>query len=148
MLEAVLATMKFWVDRGVDGLRLDAVPYLIEREGTSGENLPETHQILKELRAHIDERYENRMLLAEANQWPEDASAYFGKGDECHMAFHFPLMPRLFMSIRMEDRFPVLDILGCAERYSALHRRFPRAFRFLAETDLEALPTGRDSRMT
>src|SRR5438874_1361188 len=109
---AMFNVVDFWLDLGVDGLRLDAVPYLIEREGTSGENLPETHQILKELRAHIDERYENRMLLAEANQWPEDASAYFGKGDECHMAFHFPLMPRLFMSIRMEDRFPVLDILG------------------------------------
>jgi maltose alpha-D-glucosyltransferase/alpha-amylase len=109
---AMFNVVDFWLDLGVDGLRLDAVPYLIEREGTSGENLPETHQILKELRAHIDDRYESRMLLAEANQWPEDASAYFGNGDECHMAFHFPLMPRLFMSIRMEDRFPVLDILG------------------------------------
>jgi maltose alpha-D-glucosyltransferase/alpha-amylase len=109
---AMFSVVDFWLDLGVDGLRLDAVPYLIEREGTSGENLPETHEILKELRAHIDERYHDRMLLAEANQWPEDASAYFGKGDECHMAFHFPLMPRLFMSIRMEDRFPVLDILG------------------------------------
>ncbi len=109
---AMFSVVDFWLDMGVDGMRLDAVPYLIEREGTSCENLPETHQILKELRAHIDERYSNRMLLAEANQWPEEASAYFGNGDECHMAFHFPLMPRLFMSIRMEDRFPVLDILG------------------------------------
>ena len=109
---AMFNVVDFWLDMGVDGLRLDAVPYLIEREGTSCENLPETHEILKELRAHIDRHYPNRMLLAEANQWPEDASAYFGKGDECHMAFHFPLMPRLFMSIRMEDRFPVLDILG------------------------------------
>src|SRR6195256_1799965 len=109
---AMFSVVDFWLDLGVDGLRLDAVPYLIEREGTSGENLPETHQILKELRAHIDDRYQNRMLLAEANQWPEDASAYFGKGDECHMAFHFPLMPRLFMSIRMEDRFPIIDILA------------------------------------
>src|SRR5437667_310949 len=109
---AMFNVVDFWLDLGVDGLRLDAVPYLIEREGTGGENLPETHEILKELRAHVDERYEDRMLLAEANQWPEDASAYFGDGDECHMAFHFPLMPRLFMSIRMEDRFPVLDILG------------------------------------
>jgi maltose alpha-D-glucosyltransferase/alpha-amylase len=109
---AMFSVVDFWLDMGVDGLRLDAVPYLIEREGTSCENLPETHQILKELRAHIDSRYHERMLLAEANQWPEDASAYFGEGDECHMAFHFPLMPRLFMSIRMEDRFPVLDILG------------------------------------
>src|SRR5205814_6923367 len=82
-----------------------------EREGTNCENLPETHQVLKELRAHIDRRFRNRMLLAEANQWPEDAVAYFGRGDECHMSFHFPLMPRLFMGIRMEDRFPITDIL-------------------------------------
>jgi maltose alpha-D-glucosyltransferase/alpha-amylase len=109
---AILQVVDFWFDLGVDGMRMDAVPYLIEREGTSCENLPETHAFLKELRAHIDQRYPDRMLLAEANQWPEDASAYFGNGDECHMAFHFPLMPRLFMSTRMEDRFPVLDILG------------------------------------
>ena len=96
---------------GVDGLRLDAVPYLFEREGTNCENLPETHAFLRELRAHIDEKFEDRMLLAEANQWPEDAVAYFGDGDECHMAFHFPVMPRLFMAIRMEDRFPIIDIL-------------------------------------
>ncbi len=109
---AIFGVVDFWLDLGVNGLRLDAVPYLLERDGTSCENLPETHAVLKELRAHIDARYPDRMLLAEANQWPEEASAYFGKGDECHMAFHFPLMPRLFMSTRMEDRFPVLDILG------------------------------------
>ena len=96
---------------GVDGLRLDAIPYLYEREGTNGENLPETHAFLRELRAHVDARYEDRMLLAEANQWPEDAVAYFGAGDECHMCFHFPVMPRMFMSVRMEDRFPLYDIL-------------------------------------
>ena len=105
--------MDFWLDLGVDGLRLDAVPYLFEREGSSCENLPETHAFLKKLRAHLDENYADRMLLGEANQWPEDAVAYFGqgRGDECHMAFHFPLMPRLFMSLRMEDRLPIVDIL-------------------------------------
>jgi maltose alpha-D-glucosyltransferase/alpha-amylase len=96
---------------GVDGLRLDAIPYLYEREGTNCENLPETHAFLKQLRAHIDRRFSGRMLLAEANQWPEDSVEYFGDGDECHMAFHFPVMPRLFMSIRQEDRFPIIDIL-------------------------------------
>jgi maltose alpha-D-glucosyltransferase/alpha-amylase len=109
--EAVLKVLDFWLDMGVDGLRLDAVPYLFEREGTNCENLPETHVYLKSLRAHIDSHYRNRMLLAEANQWPEDAAAYFGNGDECHMNFHFPLMPRLFMSLQMEDRFPIIDIL-------------------------------------
>ncbi len=109
--EAMFAAMDFWLDMGVDGLRLDAVPYLYEREGTNCENLPETHQALRELREHVDEKYRDRMLLAEANQWPEDAVAYFGRGDECHMAFHFPLMPRLFMSLRMEDRYPVTDIM-------------------------------------
>jgi maltose alpha-D-glucosyltransferase/alpha-amylase len=109
---AILRVVDFWMRLGVDGMRLDAVPYLYEREGTNCENLPETHQFLKELRRYIDERYPNRMLLAEANQWPEDAVAYFGNGDECHMAFHFPLMPRLFMAIRMEDRFPIVDILS------------------------------------
>jgi maltose alpha-D-glucosyltransferase/alpha-amylase len=109
--DAMFAAMDFWLDLGVDGLRLDAVPYLFEREGTNCENLPETHAALRELRAHIDEKYRDRMLLAEANQWPEDAVAYFGKGDECHMAFHFPVMPRLFMSLRMEDRYPLTDIL-------------------------------------
>jgi maltose alpha-D-glucosyltransferase/alpha-amylase len=108
---ALTQVVDFWLGMGVDGLRLDAVPYLFEREGTSCENLPETHEYLRELRRHVDEHFPNRMLLAEANQWPEDASAYFGNGDECHMAFHFPLMPRLFMAVHMEDRFPVIDIL-------------------------------------
>ena len=109
---AILRVVDFWMRLGVDGMRLDAVPYLYEREGTNCENLPETHAFLKELRRYVDSRYRNRMLLAEANQWPEDAVAYFGDGDECHMAFHFPLMPRLFMAIRMEDRFPIVDILS------------------------------------
>ncbi|MFW6291741.1 MAG: maltose alpha-D-glucosyltransferase [Spirochaetota bacterium] len=108
---AVLGALDFWFGMGVDGLRLDAVPYLYEREGTNCENLPETHQFLKEMRAYVDAHYEDRMLLAEANQWPEDTVPYFGEGDECHMAFHFPLMPRLFMSARMEDSFPLIDIL-------------------------------------
>jgi maltose alpha-D-glucosyltransferase/alpha-amylase len=109
--EAIMRTMDAWLEMGVDGLRLDAIPYLYEREGTNCENLPETHAFLKQLRAHIDKRFTGRMLLAEANQWPEDSVEYFGDGDECHMAFHFPVMPRLFMSIRMEDRFPIIDIL-------------------------------------
>src|SRR5687768_11753079 len=109
--EAMFAALEFWLQMGVDGLRLDAVPYLFEREGTNCENLPETHAFLKELRAHIDEKFGDRMLLAEANQWPEDAAAYFGDGDECHMNFHFPLMPRLFMALRMEERFPIIDIM-------------------------------------
>ncbi|WP_462327152.1 maltose alpha-D-glucosyltransferase [Desulfobaculum sp.] len=104
-------TVDYWLRLGVDGLRLDAVPYLYEREGTNCENLPETYDYLRELRAHIDEKFDSRMLLAEANQWPEDAVAYFGDGDMCHMAFHFPIMPRLFMALWMEDRFPLLDIL-------------------------------------
>jgi maltose alpha-D-glucosyltransferase/alpha-amylase len=108
----ITAALDFWLELGVDGVRLDAIPYLYERDGTSCENLPETHAFLKTLRAHLDARYPDRMLLAEANQWPEDAVAYFGDGDECHMAFHFPLMPRLFMSLRMEDRFPIIDILA------------------------------------
>ncbi len=107
----ILRVMDFWLGMGVDGLRLDAVPYLFEEEGTNCENLPATHAFLKKLRAHVDNRFKNRMLLCEANQWPEDAAAYFGKGDECHMAFHFPVMPRLFMSLWMEDRFPLIDIL-------------------------------------
>ena len=109
--DAMYAAMDFWFDLGVDGLRLDAVPYLFERSGTNCENLPETHEALRELRKHVDGKYSDRMLLAEANQWPEDAVAYFGNGDECHMAFHFPLMPRLFMALRMEDRYPITDIL-------------------------------------
>ncbi len=103
--------LNFWFQMGVDGMRLDAVPYLFERENTNCENLPETHAFLKELRADLDRRFPDRMLLAEANQWPQDAAAYFGQGDECHMAFHFPIMPRLFMALRMEDRFPVIDML-------------------------------------
>jgi maltose alpha-D-glucosyltransferase/alpha-amylase len=110
--EAMFKVVDFWLETGVDGLRLDAVPYLFEREGTNGENLPETLEYLGALRRHVDDRFEDRMLLAEANQWPEDAVAYFGKGDRCQMAFHFPLMPRMFMANRMEDRFPVVDILG------------------------------------
>ncbi len=111
VLAAVLGVMRFWLDLGVDGLRLDAVPYLIEREGTNNENLPETHAILKLIRAEIDLHYPDRMLLAEANQWPEDTQDYFGDGDECHMAFHFPLMPRMYMAIAREDRFPITDIM-------------------------------------
>jgi maltose alpha-D-glucosyltransferase/alpha-amylase len=109
--EAVEKVCDYWLAMGVDGLRLDAVPYLYEREGTSCENLSETHAYLKKLRAHVDLKFPGRMLLAEANQWPEDAAAYFGNGDESHMNFHFPLMPRMFMALQMEDRFPIIDIL-------------------------------------
>jgi len=109
--EAVFQVLDFWLDLGVDGLRLDAIPYLYEEEGTNCENLARTHVFLKKLRARIDERHPDRMLLAEANQWPEDAVAYFGQGDECHMCFHFPVMPRMFMALRMEDRTPIIDIL-------------------------------------
>ncbi len=111
--DEMVKVLDFWLDLGVDGLRLDAVPYLYERDGTSCENLPETHACLRKLRQHVDQNYGDRMLLAEANQWPEDAVAYFGqgRGNECHMAFHFPLMPRLFMALRMEDRTPIVDIL-------------------------------------
>ncbi|HEX5320196.1 MAG TPA: maltose alpha-D-glucosyltransferase [Stellaceae bacterium] len=111
VLREVLSIMHFWLDLGVDGLRLDAVPYLVEREGTSNENLPETHAVLKTLRKALDEYAPGRMLLAEANQWPEDAQEYFGEGDECHMSFHFPLMPRMYMAIAQEDRFPISDIM-------------------------------------
>jgi maltose alpha-D-glucosyltransferase/alpha-amylase len=109
--EAVAKALDHWMAMGVDGMRLDAIPYLFERDGTNNENLPETHDYLKELRAHLDARWDDRMFLAEANQWPEDAAAYFGDGDECHMNFHFPLMPRLYMAVAMEDRFPIIDIL-------------------------------------
>ncbi|WP_149539735.1 maltose alpha-D-glucosyltransferase [Siccirubricoccus phaeus] len=111
VLTEILNVMRFWLDIGVDGLRLDAVPYLVEREGTNNENLAETHAILKTIRAKLDQGFQDRMLLAEANQWPEDTQQYFGEGDECHMAFHFPLMPRMYMAIAQEDRFPVTDIL-------------------------------------
>ena len=109
--EAVFDAFDFWLGMGVDGLRLDAIPYLYEREGTNGENLPETHAFLKKLRARVDATYPNRVLLAEANQWPEDSVEYFGDGDECQMAFHFPIMPRLYLALRTEDRYPVTDIL-------------------------------------
>ncbi len=111
VLKAVFQTMRFWLDMGVDGFRLDAIPYLIEREGTSNENLPETHAVIKKLRAAIDAQYKNRLLLAEANQWPEDVREYFGDGDECHMAYHFPLMPRMYMAIAQEDRHPMVEIM-------------------------------------
>src|SRR5437763_10719658 len=109
--EAMWEVMKFWLDLGVDGFRLDAVPYLIERDGTSCENLPETHEIIRGFRKRIDLAYPGKMLLAEANQWPADVSAYFGNGDEFHMAFHFPLMPRMFMAVKLEDRKPIIEIL-------------------------------------
>lgn len=109
--EEIYKVLDFWFDIGVDGFRLDAVPYLYEAEGTNCENLPETHEYLKKLRTYVDKNYSDKLLLAEANQWPSDACAYFGDGDECHMAFHFPLMPRLYMALRMEDRFPITDIL-------------------------------------
>ncbi|HEX8964309.1 MAG TPA: maltose alpha-D-glucosyltransferase, partial [Rhodocyclaceae bacterium] len=111
VLKAVLRTMRFWLDMGVDGLRLDAIPYLCEREGTSNENLPETHAVIRQIRAVIDAHYGDRMLLAEANQWPEDVRDYLGDGDECHMAYHFPLMPRMYMAIAQEDRHPIVEIM-------------------------------------
>ncbi len=111
VVDQVIRVMRHWLDAGVDGLRLDAIPYLCEREGTHNENLPETHQVLKGLRRALDERYEDKMLLAEANQWPEDVVPYFGDGDECHMAFNFPLMPRLYMAVAQEDRHPITDII-------------------------------------
>jgi maltose alpha-D-glucosyltransferase / alpha-amylase len=111
VFSAIAQVMKHWLDVGVDGFRLDAIPYLREREGTNNENLPETHEIIKRLRAELDSYAPGTMLLAEANQWPEDVSAYFGGGDECHMAYHFPLMPRIYMAIAQEDRFPITDIL-------------------------------------
>ena len=111
VFEAMWEITKFWLDMGVDGFRLDAVPYLVEREGTSCENLPETHAIIKEIRKRLDQFYPGRMLLAEANQWPADVRAYFGDGDEFHTAFHFPLMPRMFMAVKLEDRKPIIEIL-------------------------------------
>ncbi|HUK48488.1 MAG TPA: maltose alpha-D-glucosyltransferase [Terriglobales bacterium] len=111
VFEEMWQIMKFWAEMGVDAFRLDAVPYLVEREGTNCENLPETHHIIKELRARLDKEFPGRMLLAEANQWPTDLRAYFGNGDEFHMAFHFPLMPRMFMALKLEDRKPITEIL-------------------------------------
>ncbi len=111
VVEAVIRVMKFWLDMGVDGLRLDAIPYLCVREGTTNENLAESHAVIKRMRAVVDERYDDRMFLAEANQWPEDVQEYFGNGDECHVAYHFPLMPRMYMAIAQEDRHPIVEIL-------------------------------------
>jgi maltose alpha-D-glucosyltransferase/alpha-amylase len=112
VLDAVKNVMRFWFRMGVDGMRLDAIPYLVEREGTNCENLPETHAVLRDLRATLDAEFEGKVLLAEANQWPSDAVAYFGQNDECHMAFHFPLMPRMYMALRKEDRSPIVEILA------------------------------------
>ena len=112
VMEEVLKAMRFWLDMGVDGLRMDAIPYLVERDGTSCENLTETHHVIKAIRAAIDADYGNRLILAEANQWPADVRPYFGDGDECHMAFHFPLMPRIYMALRQEDRLPITDIMA------------------------------------
>ena len=112
VFEAVLDAMRFWLDMGVDGLRLDAIPYLVEREGTTCENLPETHAVLKRLRAALDAEYAGRIFLAEANQWPPDVRPYFGDGDECHMAFHFPVMPRMYMAVARADRTPIVEIMA------------------------------------
>lgn len=106
----IIEILDFWMNMGIDGFRLDAIPYLFEREGTNGENLPETHEYLKKLRKHVDENYDNVLFLAEANMWPEDSASYFGDGDECHMNYHFPLMPRMYMSVKLEDRHPITDI--------------------------------------
>ena len=106
----IIEILDFWMNMGIDGFRLDAIPYLFEREGTNGENLPETHEYLKKLRKHVDENYDNVLFLAEANMWPEDSASYFGDDDECHMNYHFPLMPRLYMSVKLEDRHPITDI--------------------------------------
>jgi maltose alpha-D-glucosyltransferase/alpha-amylase len=111
VMREVLNALHFWLKTGIDGLRLDAIPYLVERDGTNNENLPETHTVLKRIRKEIDDHYQGKMVLAEANQWPEDVLPYFGDGDECHMAFHFPLMPRMYMALAQEDRHPVADIL-------------------------------------
>jgi maltose alpha-D-glucosyltransferase/alpha-amylase len=112
VMQELLKAMKFWLDMDVDGFRLDAIPYLVEEEGTNCENLPETHAVIKQIRAALDAAYPGRMLLAEANQWPADVRPYFGEGDECHMAFHFPLMPRVFMALRLEDTKPIVDIMA------------------------------------
>ncbi len=112
VVKAVIRTMRFWLDRGVDGVRLDAIPYLCVREGTNNENLPETHAVIREMRAAVDAHYKNRLFLAEANQWPEDVREYFGDDDECHMAYHFPLMPRMYMAAAQEDRHPIVEIMN------------------------------------
>src|SRR5690606_12630724 len=112
VVEAVIDVMRFWFRMGVDGMRLDAIPYLCVREGTNNENLPETHEVLKRMRAVLDAEFPNRCFLAEANQWPEDVRDYFGDGDECHMAYHFPLMPRMYMALAQEDRHPIIEILA------------------------------------
>ncbi len=112
VLKAIVKTMEFWLELGVDGFRLDAIPYLVEREGTNNENLPETHAVIKQIRQAIDARHRGKLLLAEANQWPEDVREYFGDGDECHMAYHFPLMPRMYMAIAQEDRHPIVEIMA------------------------------------
>ncbi len=112
VIEEVVKIMRYWLDMGVDGLRVDAIPYLVEREGTNCENLPETHAVMKRIRAEIDKNYAARTILAEANQWPDDVRIYYGDGDECHMAFHFPLMPRIYMALRQEDRLPITDIMA------------------------------------
>ncbi|MEL7160565.1 MAG: maltose alpha-D-glucosyltransferase, partial [Bacteroidota bacterium] len=108
--QEIFDVLDYWMNMGIDGFRLDAIPYLFEREGTNGENLPETHAFLKKLRKHVDDNYDNVLFLAEANMWPEESASYFGDGDECHMNYHFPLMPRLYMSVKMEDRHPITDI--------------------------------------
>jgi maltose alpha-D-glucosyltransferase/alpha-amylase len=112
VVRAVLRVMRYWFDMGVDGMRLDAIPYLIERDGTNNENLPETHSVLKHMRAELDKHYKNRFFLAEVNQWPEDVREYFGNADECHMAYHFPLMPRIYMAVAEEDHYPIVDIMS------------------------------------
>ncbi|MET0499143.1 MAG: maltose alpha-D-glucosyltransferase, partial [Steroidobacteraceae bacterium] len=111
VVDAVIEVMRFWLDLGVDGMRLDAIPYLCVEEGTTNENLPQTHAVLKRMRAVVDANYKGRMFLAEANQWPEDVREYFGDGDECHVAYHFPLMPRIFMAVALEDRYPIAEIM-------------------------------------
>ena len=132
----MLDVLRFWLDLGIDGFRLDAVPYLYERDGTNGENLPETHEYLKRVRAEVDAHYPDRVLLAEANQWPEDVVDYFGDGDECHMAFHFPVMPRMFMALRREEAKPILEILD----------RTPRDSRQRAVGTVPAQPRRADAR--
>ncbi|MFO7692914.1 MAG: alpha-amylase family protein, partial [Vicinamibacterales bacterium] len=112
VVEEIIAAMRWWLDLGVDALRLDAIPYLVERDGTNCENLPDTHAVIRRIRQAMEDGYAGRMILAEANQWPTDVRPYFGDGDECHMAFHFPLMPRIFMALRLEDRLPVTDIMA------------------------------------